>query len=112
MEDLKIATIIVMTVTSFVSILQFVHSLKKRKDDLFRLRYQFFERLSKVWLETHHLENNTLDKVDLIPIVTEANFLFGNDITKHIYTLENKRASNGLFLEDDFCKPFKKYLKL
>lgn len=84
----------------------------KRKDDLFDKRYEFYKRIERGWLETYYDSNPTLDEVDLIPVAIEASFLFGKDIVDHIIGLADRRCSTPLFVEDEFIKPFNKYLKL
>ncbi len=92
--------------------LQFRIARQKRKDDLFNIRYEFYSKISKVWISTYNSENPTLDIADLIPISEKAEFLFGKEIAEHIISLEGKRATHDLFPDDDFSKPFAEYLKL
>lgn len=94
------------------TVLQFKLAQKKRKDDLFSLRYDFYKKVSNLWLATNNLQNPPLDITDLIPISEKAEFLFGKEISRHILSLANKRATNDLFPDNDFSKPFYKYLKL
>lgn len=107
-----IVTAIVGTLGIIFTVLQFKLSKKKRKDDLFNLRYKFYNDVSKIWISTSNLENSPLNITDLIPIAEKAEFLFGKEIYKHILSLENKRATHDLFPDDNFSKPFRKYLKL
>ena len=92
--------------------LQVYLTYKKRKDDLFNLRYEFYKNASNIWTSTCNPETPPLDIIDLIPLAEKASFLFGEDIFKHIISLENKTATNPFFPEEDFSKPFVKYLKL
>ena len=53
------------------------------------------------------------DVEDLIPVAMEARMLFGKDIAQHIISLENKaHKGSPFFPDDDFIKPFMKYLQL
>jgi hypothetical protein len=109
---LTIITTIVAVLGIIFTVLQFILARKKRKDDLFNLRYDFYRQVSKIWLDTYDGRNPPLDTVDLIPISEKAEFLFGREITNHILSLVDKNASNEFFPDDDFSNPFRKYLKL
>lgn len=109
---LTVVTTIVGILGVFFTWIQIHLAKLKRKDDLFNLRYEFYESTSQMWISTCNLEIPELDIVDLIPIAEKASFLFGKDISKHILSLENKRAGNPFFPDEDFSKPFFKYLKL
>lgn len=110
-EYLAIATITVAISGVIFTGLQVYIAHKKRKDDLFNLRYEYYKKISKIWINTCH-SGQPLDNIDLIPIAEEANFLFGEDIYNHILSLEDKKASHDLHPDIDFSKPFHKYLKL
>lgn len=92
--------------------LQFKLAKKKRNDDLFNLRFTFYKKVSDLWTNTYNRNNPPMELIDLVIIAEEAEFLFGKDIAEHILSFANKRASNDLFPDDDFSKPFYKYLKL
>lgn len=109
---LLIITIIVAVIGLLFTILQFNLAKKKRKDDLFNLRYEFYNNVSKIWIATSNQSNPPLNNTDLISITQKAHFLFGEDIAKHLLSLENKRATHDLFPDDDFNAPFSKYLTL
>ena len=109
---LVIVTTIVAVLGIIFTWLQFNLATKKRKDDLFNLRYEFYEKVSKIWIATYNKENLPLHITDLIPISEKARFLFGEDVSKHIISLENKRATHDFFPDDDFSKPFRKHLEL
>lgn len=112
MESVVVSYIalVVAAFSLLVSVFQFVLAMRKRKDDLFIMRYNFYQKLSKKWLETY--DASDLEQTDLIPYVEESYFLFGKDISKHIMSLEHKNACNPFFVESEFSKPFDKYLKL
>ena len=97
-------------VTIITAFLQIYYTAKKRKDDLFDKRFDFYKRLERYWLSTN--SNGPPDITDLFPIASEARFLFGKDIERHILSLAGKGSSNSMFAEDDFTKPFHKYLTL
>ena len=116
MEIEEIYLTIVTTIIAVFGLLftwfQFVLAKKKRKDDLFNLRYEFYKNISKIWVSTCNPETPPLDIIDLIPLAEKASFLFGKDISAHIISLENKTSTNPFFPDGDFSKPFVKYLKL
>ncbi len=107
-----IITAIVGTLGIIFTCLQFILARNKRKDDLFNLRYEFYRSVSNIWIASYDKGNAPLDITDLMPISEKAEFLFGKEVSKHILSLENKRATHDLFPDDDFSKPFRKYLKL
>ncbi len=50
---------------------------------------------------------------DVVPIAEEARLLFGADIARHILSLEGKEHSGSPdFPNEDFTKPFERYLQL
>jgi hypothetical protein len=85
---------------------------RKRKDDLFDRRYEFYKRVRDWWLSTAAPEAPVVDVEDVFPLTEEAGFLFGKDIAQHILSLEGKRHPGSPFFPDDeFTKPFLKYLR-
>lgn len=109
---LTVVTTIVGVLGVFFTWIQIHLAKLKRKDDLFNLRYEFYKNVSEIWTSTCNSETTPLDIVDLIPIAEKARFLFGEDISQHIISLERKTATNPFFPDEDFSKPFYKYLKL
>jgi hypothetical protein len=105
-------SILAFGISCFSLFISVVHFKRKRRDDLFKLRFEFYKKISNAWISTFHTDIPEFDIVDLIPIAEEAEFLFGKDIQKHILSLENKRAKHDLFPDDNFSEPFRKYLKL
>lgn len=105
-------TIIVSIATFVVAFSQFVIARKKRRDDLFILRYNFYKRICKYWVSTNDRERDSAKYDELMYFSEEASFLFGDDVKKHINDQENKRNSNPEFVDECFTKPFIKYLKL
>ncbi len=95
-----------------IAFLQWKTNHLKRKNELFDRRYDFYQKLREWWLATAMPEFE-FDIQDLIPLAEEAGFLFGDDISKHILSLEGKSHSGSPFFpNDDFSSPFRKYLKL
>lgn len=90
------------------------HNKIKRQHDLFDKRYEFYKRLEKWWTDTRYHEETPLPHEEiLIQWASEANYLFGQDISQHILSLEGRRHDGSpYFANDDFSKPFDKYLKL
>ena len=99
-------------VTIGAAIFQSYHIARKRKDDLFDKRFDFYKKFEKYRISTYLEINAAPDIIDLIPIASEARFLFGKDIERHVLSLEGKRSTNPMFADEDFSKPFYKYLKL
>jgi len=100
-----------------LNLFQYLLAVKRRKDDLFDRRYEFYRQVRSMWLKTGNGappgQQSWLDIEDLIPVSEEASFLFGQDIAQHICSLADK-GHNGspFFPDDDFVKPFRKYLSL
>lgn len=90
--------------------------VRRRRDELFDRRYEFYQRLRSMWLRTGALpeqlpELDTFDIPDLAPIAEEAEFLFGKDIVKHVFSLAGRSHSGDpSFPEDTYVAPFRKYL--
>ena len=99
---------------------------KKRKDDLFDRRWDYYVRAKKEFLKelVAGVENNKAQdgmqkhiKNYIDHYADEALFLFGKDIEKHVRSLPNeiiKRRGKG-GIEDpakSFREPFEKYLGL
>jgi hypothetical protein len=97
----------------FIAWLQYDNNRKKRKNDLFDKRYEFYQRFRNWWLAAAGSETVSTDIETLIPIAEEAFFLFGNDISQHILSLEGEiHTGSPFFPNSDFSKPFEKHLKL
>lgn len=96
------------------TIRQYQLDCKKRKDELFDRRYAFYQKLREAWLSTHPQGNEqdpTLE--DWIPFAEEAGFIFGKDIQEHILSLADRHHDGSTFFpNEDFAKPFRKYLEL
>lgn len=100
-----------------IGILSYLLARRKRMDDLFNRRYEFYKRVRDWWLSTGtgapSDRNPDIDLEDLIPIAEEAGFLFGDDIAQHILSLDKAGHSGSPFFpNEDFSKPFGRYLRL
>ena len=86
----------------------------RRKQELFDLRYAFYQKARNIYL-TLAKENRLTGATDLFDLAEEADFLFGDDVSKHILNILDHRiseqAKHGI-IDDWFTKPFKKYLTL
>ena len=91
--------------------MQWRTSERHRQNDLFDKRYELYMRIRSTYLGQH--DGQPLDIEDWIPLAEEANFLFGEDIRKHVLSLNDKEVSGSPFFPDDwFVRPFAKYLTL
>ncbi len=73
---------------------------KKRKNELFDRRYDFYKNLRQIYLD-QDLKHGSLDWSDWAPFAEEASFLFGDDIAKHIMSLETKHHGGFHFFPDE-----------
>lgn len=92
--------------------LQYFIARQKRRDDLFSLRFQYYKKIERMWLATYNHNNPPLSVEDLVEVVSEAKYLFGNEVADHLISFENRRAENPITPDSDFSKPFEKYLRL
>lgn len=85
---------------------------RRRKDDLFDRRYTFYKGVRDWWLRTAEPDEPPVTVEDVAPLADEAALLFGDDIARHIMSLEGKAHSGSPFFpNDDFTRPFLKYLR-
>lgn len=112
-----VLTPLLATVTITSHILNYRLAKKRRNDDLFNRRYQFVIAFEKLWRTTGNEKDGAtqmmLEWDDLAPFIDEAEYLFGNDIVKHIKSYENKSCNDRMTWVPDtkLRKPFRKYLK-
>lgn len=90
---------------------------RRRNDELFDRRYEFYQRLRSMWLRTGRAAPPGHDPEvyteDLIPIAEEARFLFGEEIADHVLGLVGKgHQGHPDFPDEWFVKPFRPYLSL
>lgn len=110
-------TVVVAVIGVGFAVLNHLHARRLRTDALFDRRYAFYQRVRDIWLASgtgapEH-QDPELHLEDLIPIAEEARFIFGKDIEEHILGLSRKgHQGSPFFPDDDFVKPFGKYLKL
>jgi len=100
-----------------LAVCNYLLAARRRQDELFDRRYEFYQRVRSMWLATGNGAPEGvrpwLDTTELIPIAEEAGFLFGRDVSKHITSLADKQHSGcPTFPNDDFVAPFEKYLSL
>lgn len=96
---------------------QYVLAKRKRADDLFDRRYDFYQRLRAAWMDTGVGAPEDSDPAvyieDVVSLAEEASFLFGADIEAHIYSLVGPGHQGSQFFPDEsFVEPFRKYLSL
>jgi hypothetical protein len=113
---------LVIAVAAFVlGICNFWLAIRRRRDDLFDRRYNFYRRVRSMWLATGNGapegQRPWLETEELIPIAEEAGFLFGSDISQHIVSLAEPPFADGHrghpdWPDEDFVAPFRKYLSL
>ena len=88
-------------------------AVRRRRDELFDRRYEFYRRVRDFWLSTADPAVPPPDIQEWISVADEASFLFGRDIVEHLVSLENKRHDGSPFFpNDDFVQPFRRYLTL
>ena len=101
---------------ALIAYLQWRTNELKRKNDYFDRRYNFYKRIESMWLSSSTDEQLSIfgfETEDLIPMAEEADLLFGKDVAKHIISLSGKHHDGSpFFTNDDFSKPFRKYLRL
>jgi hypothetical protein len=97
----------------YIAFQQWRTAERKRRQDLFDKRYDFFRRLWKSYelRITRPFDYPPLDDGDILDLVHEAEFLFGKDIVKHLFEMP-KNIEEKILNYDWFSKPFKKYLAL
>jgi len=84
---------------------------KKRTDDLFVTRYNFYKRIRSYWESTTYLVR--ADEHILNEFAEEAYFLFHEDIYDHIRSLKGKCfVQDKRFPNNSFTGPFISYLKI
>ncbi len=103
-----------------VAFLQWRTSEKQRKQDLFDIRFKFYQRLKEVYFSLRRKKkaggNPYLEPEDLFPLLSEARFLFGEDVAQAISDMQ------GLELDDtdsafevlphNIEKVFEKYMRV
>ena len=103
-------------VGTVLAILSYKLARRKRKDELFDKRYEFYKKVENIWLSTGvgAGENDCpyFDWEDIEPWAHEAEFLFDQEVADYLRSLANKEHNGHPNLHDpDFSKHFYKYLK-
>jgi hypothetical protein len=99
-----------------IGVLNYLHARRKRKDDLFDRRYEFYKRVRDWWLKTGTGaapgQDPSVHPEDVIPIADEARLLFGKEVAQHLMSLVGRGHSGSPFFPNgDFTMPFDKYLR-
>lgn len=103
-----------------IALLQWRTSEKQRKQDLFDIRLNFYQKLKNVYFSLSSKQksgfNPYLEPEDLFPLISEAKWLFGKDMAKAISDMQ------GIELDDtdvafeslpyEVEKIFEKYMKI
>lgn len=100
-----------------IGVLNHLLARRRRKDELFDRRYEFYQRVREMWMSTGVGANNDEDPEvhaeDLVPMAEEARLLFGEDVAQHIMSLAGPGHQGHPFFPDGtFTEPFEKYLRL
>lgn len=86
----------------------------RRKQELFDIRYAFYQKIRSVYLSIAQ-SSEPIDETDFFDFAEEASFLFGEDVAKHIVNIADHeipaQVEHGI-IDDWFVLPFKKYLQL
>jgi hypothetical protein len=110
---INVPSIAISVAACYISYLAFNLAKKRREDDLFDRRYEFYKSVRDAWLSTADPETGPRFIEDWIPIAEEASFLFGSDIEDHLVSLDGRRHNGSpSFPNEDFVEPFRKYLTL
>lgn len=99
---------------TIIAILQWRTSELSRKQELFDRRYEFYQRVRKIYFAVASSEE-PIDVTDFFDVAEEASFLFGTDIAKHIVAIADHRIPEQVrpgIMDDWFVQPFKKYLEM
>lgn len=89
---------------------------QRRTDALFDRRFEYYQHVRKIWLNTHAQAGESrrpLDAEDWLAIAEESEFLFGPNIHDHLVALADKQHDGLLDVpNEDFIEPFRAYLRL
>lgn len=94
---------------ALIGFLQWRTAERKRRQELFDKRFAFFQNLWSIYEDQVIGEGPPADYTDFLQYAHEAEFLFGGDVTSHMFQIEERTQKGGLEY-DWFSKPFKKYL--
>ncbi len=98
---------------AYVAFQQWRTAEKKRRQDLFDKRYEFFRHIWQIYERqvVRPSDYPPLGHEDILDLVHEAEFLFGKDIVTHLFAMP-ENVKQGCLNYDWFSKPFRKYLVL
>lgn len=88
--------------------LQWQTNERKRTQELFDRRYEFYKRALGAYEEFHSDKNGSTEPWEFDYFYTEAGFLFGDDIVDHLKNFGSNPKRNLAW----FARPFSKYLRL
>lgn len=83
---------------------------RKRRQDLFDRRFDFFKMLWSTYEDYVTGADKLVDEFDLMQFSHEAEFLFGADISKHMLAMLKRAREKSALEYEWFAKPFRKYL--
>jgi hypothetical protein len=124
MEPAELTTLAAAALTPIVALVGLIYAYanlrlatRRRQDELFDRRYQFYQRLRSIWLSTGSGAPNDDDPSvyieDLIPIAEEAGFIFDRTIVDHVLSLEGDgHTGHPDFPDEAFVAPFRPFLSL
>jgi hypothetical protein len=95
-----------------VAFLQWRTAERKRRQELFDKRFALFQRLWDAYEGKAMGEVPSADLDDLMPLVHEAEFLFGNDVVSHMFKIGTLHGAPKHLDYEWFTQPFRKYLKI
>ena len=93
----------------FVAWLQWRTNERKRRQDLFDRRFEFYRRALSAYTEFHSDRHGSTEAWEFELFNIEAGFLFGPDIVEHLKTYSHR---SNKYDAAWFARPFAKYLRL
>jgi len=113
LEDMGVSALVLFAAISGIVFICWQLDRNRRREELLDRQYDLYQRVKEFWLLTHDTNVPTPHFEDLIPFAKEAASIFGKEMQDHILSLSGKRHSGSpLFPDEDFVRPFRKYLKL
>lgn len=88
--------------------LQWRTNERKRRQDLFDKRYEFYRRALSTYQEFHSDRIGSTEAWEFDYLYMEAKFLFGDDIVDHLQSYDRSPKYDLAW----FARPFQKYLRL
>ena len=108
------------TIVTIVACLQWLTLERQRKKDLFDKRYKFYKNIQNIYLSLEEKHKNGgnpyLEAEDIFPYITEAKWLFGNDVAEALNNLIGKEldGTDQIFrsLPENINEVFDKYMQI